>query len=85
MSKLTMAAAGAVGYVLGARAGRERYEQLSEKAESLWNNPKVQKGKRRAQDKAQEVASDDSSTEFGDSAFGEAGDQQQENSGQFNV
>ncbi len=32
----------AVGYVLGARAGRRRYEQLKAGAERLWNDPKVQ-------------------------------------------
>lgn len=36
-------AAGAVfGYVLGARAGRRRYEQIMASAERLWNNPRVQ-------------------------------------------
>ena len=29
MSKLTLIAAGAAGYVLGTRAGRERYEQIA--------------------------------------------------------
>ena len=33
----------AVGYVLGTRAGRERYEQIKEQAEKLWNLPPVQK------------------------------------------
>ncbi len=56
MSKITMAAAGAVGYVLGSRAGRERYDQIAEKAQSVWNNPKVQKGKQRAQEKAEQAA-----------------------------
>jgi hypothetical protein len=32
----------AVGYVLGARAGRERYEQLAEAARTLAKNPQVQ-------------------------------------------
>lgn len=54
MSKLTMAAAAAAGYVLGTRAGRERYEQISEKASSLWNNPKVQEQAGKAQDMAKE-------------------------------
>lgn len=58
MSKITLLAAAGVGYVLGARAGRDRYDALSEKAESLWNNPKVQKGKKRAEEKAQELTSD---------------------------
>jgi hypothetical protein len=32
----------AVGYVLGTRAGRRRYEQIKAGAERLWNDPKVQ-------------------------------------------
>lgn len=30
------------GYVLGARAGRERYEQIVEMARDYWNRPEVQ-------------------------------------------
>ncbi|PJJ56594.1 hypothetical protein CLV56_0803 [Mumia flava] len=29
------------GYVLGARAGRERYEQMAEKAQGIWRDPRV--------------------------------------------
>ncbi|MGB5952837.1 MAG: YtxH domain-containing protein [Ornithinimicrobium sp.] len=70
MSKITMAAAAAVGYVLGSRAGRERYDQIAEKAQTVWNNPKVQQGTRRAKQKAEDVAdekglsSDDTSSDF---------------------
>lgn len=32
-----------VGYVLGARAGRPRYEQIRAKATEAWENPRVQK------------------------------------------
>ena len=32
-----------VGYVLGTRAGRERYEQIKAAASSLWNAPVVQR------------------------------------------
>ena len=42
MNKITLLVGGAVGYVLGARAGRERYEQIKNQAQSLWTNPKVQ-------------------------------------------
>lgn len=30
------------GYVLGARAGRERYEQIKAQAEKVWDQPAVQ-------------------------------------------
>jgi hypothetical protein len=33
----------AVGYVLGTRAGRERYEQIKAGAEKVWADPRVQK------------------------------------------
>ncbi|MEF3402872.1 hypothetical protein [Agromyces sp. CCNWLW203] len=33
-----------VGYVLGTRAGRERYEQIRKAAEGVWNTPAVQQG-----------------------------------------
>ncbi|MFS0734824.1 hypothetical protein ABC304_05260 [Microbacterium sp. 1P10UB] len=32
-----------IGYVLGTRAGRERYEQIKTQASSLWNTDTVQK------------------------------------------
>jgi hypothetical protein len=30
------------GYVLGARSGRERYDQIAGKAQELWSDPRVQ-------------------------------------------
>lgn len=32
-----------IGYVLGARAGRSRYDQLKAKATEAWEDPRVQK------------------------------------------
>lgn len=40
--KILFAAGLAVGYVLGTRAGRERYEQLKNAAMGFWNDPRVQ-------------------------------------------
>ncbi|MDX2025486.1 YtxH domain-containing protein [Microcella sp.] len=40
--KILFAAGLAVGYVLGTRAGRERYEQLKKTALGFWNDPRVQ-------------------------------------------
>ena len=40
----------AVGYVLGARAGRQRYEQIKSAAESVWNTPVIQSGVDSAKD-----------------------------------
>ena len=42
MKKLMLLGAGAVGYVLGAKAGRERYDQIAEQARKLRSNPTVQ-------------------------------------------
>jgi hypothetical protein len=41
--KLVFLAGTALGYVLGSRAGRKRYEQIRSGAEKFWNSPAVQK------------------------------------------
>lgn len=41
MSKLTFLAGLGVGYVLGARAGRERYDQIADATRSVWRKPEV--------------------------------------------
>lgn len=41
-NKLVFGAGLATGYVLGTRAGRKSYEQIRDKAQAVWNNPKVQ-------------------------------------------
>lgn len=46
----------AVGYVLGTRAGRERYEQIRRQAEKVWSIPGVQTQVQRAQEFARERA-----------------------------
>lgn len=42
MHKMTLLAGAAIGYVLGARAGRQRYEQLKLQAGKAWQSPAVQ-------------------------------------------
>lgn len=42
MKRLMFIAGVAVGYVLGARDGRGRYEQIKSQADSLWHDPRVQ-------------------------------------------
>lgn len=54
--KITLLVGGAVGYVLGTRAGRERYEQIKSQAQSVWKSPKVQEKATQAQDFAREKA-----------------------------
>ncbi len=41
--KILFVAGLGIGYVLGTRAGREKYEQLKAQAARLWNDPRVQK------------------------------------------
>jgi uncharacterized membrane protein len=58
--KILFVAGLGLGYVLGTRAGRERYEQLKSSAMKLWNDPRVQKQVDSAEafvkDKAPDVA-----------------------------
>lgn len=42
--KILFVAGLGIGYVLGTRAGRERYEQIKKAAEGVWNTPAVQQG-----------------------------------------
>ena len=50
MKKLTLLTAAGVGYVLGTRAGRERYDQIVASVQRIAGNPKVQDAAHRAQD-----------------------------------
>ncbi len=49
-----------IGYVLGTRAGREKYDQMKATLQKFWNDPRVQKQVDNAQefvkDKAPDVA-----------------------------
>ena len=51
--KIAFVLGAAVGYVLGTRAGRERYEQIKQGAASLWNTAPVQRGVGVVRDAAQ--------------------------------
>ena len=56
MKKLPLLAAAAAGYVLGARAGRQRYEQIAGAARKVADDPRVQRVAHRAQDAAAQQA-----------------------------
>ncbi len=56
MSKLSLAAAAAVGYVLGARAGRARYDQIVRTSRSVWHSAPVQKAAGLTRDAARAAA-----------------------------
>jgi hypothetical protein len=51
-----LVAALAVGYVLGARAGRGRYEQIKQTAQRVRRDPRVQEKTQQAADLAKEGA-----------------------------
>lgn len=56
MKKLTLLIAGGIGYVLGTRAGRERYEQIKKAATRVKDDPRVQEKATQAADLAKEKA-----------------------------
>ena len=62
MGKLKWLVGFGAGYVLGSRAGRERYDQIAARAQQLWGDPRVQEKAGQAQqalkqkaDQAQQV------------------------------
>lgn len=56
MKKLMLLVAGGVGYVLGARAGRERYDQIKKAATRVKEDPRVQEKAHQAADLAKDKA-----------------------------
>ncbi len=58
MKKLSVLVIGAAGYVLGSRAGRERYEQIKGQATKLWNRPVVQGAADNVEQAVKSTASD---------------------------
>lgn len=57
MKKLLLIGAAAAGYVLGTKAGRERYEQIKRQSSKLWNSESVQHGVHEAEGVAKQAAS----------------------------
>jgi hypothetical protein len=55
--KLTLLIGMGAGYVLGARSGRERYDQIVQKAQELWRDPRVQEKAEQAQQLVKDKAS----------------------------
>jgi hypothetical protein len=56
MKKLLLLVAGGIGYVLGTRAGRERYEQIAGLATKVKNDPRVQDAAHQAAETAKAQA-----------------------------
>ena len=74
--RVALVTGAAIGYVLGTRAGRERYEQIKSQAQRAWHNPKVQEKATQAQDyaKAQAPVVKEKAAEAASSAAGAAKD-----------
>ena len=56
MGNLKLLVGFGAGYVLGARAGRERYAQIAARAQGLWSDPRVQEKAGQAQQALKEKA-----------------------------
>ncbi|WP_336660250.1 YtxH domain-containing protein [Leucobacter sp. USHLN153] len=69
--KIAFVLGAAAGYVLGSRAGRERYEQIKRGAEQLWNTAPVQRGADAVRDATRGTVDNlkDSALRAGKSAF----------------
>lgn len=57
MKKLSLLFAAGIGYVLGARAGRDRYEQIKTGAQKFVGDPRVRAAKDKATDAVAHQAS----------------------------
>jgi hypothetical protein len=75
MKKLPLLLAAGVGYVLGTKAGRERYEQIRSQAQRFAKDPRVQRTARQAADTVKEKAPvvKDKATEAASSAADKVG------------
>lgn len=60
--KFKLLAGMGAGYLLGARAGRGRYDQIARTAKSVWRDPRVQDKAHQAQHLAKEKAAGAGST-----------------------
>lgn len=58
------------GYVLGTRQGREQYDKIVDKAQTLWRNPKVQDAADKVQHVAEEKVGGGSGSSSGSSSTG---------------
>ncbi len=57
MRRIILLVGVAIGYILGAKAGRERYEQLADQASKVWTDPRVQSKVDDVKEQAPQVAS----------------------------
>lgn len=56
MGKFSFLVGAGVGYVLGARAGRQQFERLKSASSTVWQNPRVQGTVHKAEAKVTDLA-----------------------------
>lgn len=73
--KMTFAVGAVAGYVLGTRAGRERYEQIRQAVQRMMESPQAQRAKEQARIQANDLAgrAKDKAGELADKAKVQAG------------
>src|SRR5690625_2280440 len=61
MGKLSFFVGAGIGYVLGARAGRQQFEKIKSASQHVWENPRVQSSVNRVEEKGGQVAREQAS------------------------
>lgn len=61
MGKLSFFAGVGVGYLLGARAGRQQFEKIKSASQQVWENPRVQSSVHKVEEKVGQVAKEQAS------------------------
>lgn len=56
MGKLSFFAGVGVGYLLGARAGRQQFEKIKSAGQHVWENPRVQSSVQKVEERVSQVA-----------------------------
>ncbi len=56
MGKMSFVVGAGLGYILGARAGRERYEKIKGAGAKVWESPKVQQNVHKVEAKVSDAA-----------------------------
>lgn len=61
MGKLSFFVGAGVGYLLGARAGRQQFEKIKSASQHVWENPRVQTSVQKVEDRVAQVAKEQAS------------------------
>ena len=56
MGKFSFVLGAGVGYLLGTRAGRQQFEKIKHASKNVWQDPRVQQGVHKVEDKVGQVA-----------------------------